>query len=131
MTTQDIAVNAVKQTIDELIQAGTSFDINALERLYHHKLLVITIDQSGTVSTADKSAFKGLFETKLAAGAAPLNTWAQYNHIHVNESAAHVLITRKVNLADQNQLLTLSIDLVFEDGRWQITREVIFARPDS
>lgn len=124
-------VEDVKEAIQALIQAGTTFDINALEQIYHDQLQVISIDQDGNLSIADKAAFKGLFETKKAAGAAPLNTWAQFNHVEVNDKLAHVLITRKVNLVNQNQRLVLSIDLVHQDDRWQVTREVIVAQPDE
>ncbi len=40
-------------------------------------------------------------------------------------------MTRKVNLTGEENILILSIDLVHLDGRWQVTREVIFSRPDA
>ena len=43
---------------------------------------------------------------------------------------AHVIISRKNNLSGRDQILLLSIDLIFEDNRWQVIREVIFLRPD-
>lgn len=129
-TLEKTAIEGVKAAIKALIQAGTTFDINALEEIYHDRLQVISIDQDGNLSIANKAAFKGLFETKKSAGAPPLNTWAVFNHVEVNDKFAHVLITRKVNLTNQDQKLVLSIDLVQEDGRWQVIREVIFARPD-
>lgn len=121
----------VTRSIKELIAAGTTFDIDALERIYHDEMQVITVNESGDVTVADKTAFKGLFEAKLAAGADPLNTWAQFNRVDVHGPLAHVLVTRTVNLGDEDQRLILSIDLRHEDGRWQVTREVIFARPDT
>lgn len=122
---------AVRATIDALINAGTSFNIDALDKLYHDDLHVVSIDETGQVNIANKAGFKAMFEHKLASGAAPLSTWAHYDHVQANDQSAHVLITRKVNLVDQDQVLTLSIDLTFEDDRWQVTREVIFARPDE
>ncbi len=124
-------VAKVKEAIQELIKAGTTFDVDALEQIYHDSLQVITIDLEDNVSIADKAMFKGLFETKKKAGSAPLSTWAKFDHIEANEEKAHVLISRKVNLVNSDQYLVLSIDLVFEDNRWQVTREVIFARPDN
>ncbi len=124
------AAEAVKTAVDELIKAGTTFDVSALERIYHDSLVVISIDTDGNLNIADKAAFKGLFDAKLAAGSAPLNTWAEYNHIEATGDKAHVVISRKVNLVDTDQYLVLSMDLVHEDGRWQVVREVIFARPD-
>ncbi len=130
-TSKMISKEGVKQSIQDLIQAGTIFDIDALERIYHKNLQVITIDLDDNVSIANKAAFKGLFETKLKNGSKPLSTWAKFDHIQVNDRNSHVLISRKVNLAGDDQYLVLSIDLIFEDNRWQVTREVIFARPDG
>lgn len=124
-------LEAVKQAIQALIQAGTTFDVDALDRIYHDNLQVITIDLEDNVSIADKVAFKSLFETKRKDGSMPLSTWAKFDHVEVKEKRAHVLISRKVNLVNQDQYLVLSIDLVWEDNRWQVTREVIFARPDE
>ncbi|WP_303315588.1 hypothetical protein Q4Q34_14740 [Flavivirga abyssicola] len=124
-------VESVKNAIQELIKAGTTFDVDTLERIYHDSLQVISIDLEDNVSIADKAAFKGLFETKRKAGSDPLSTWAKFDHVAVNENKAHVLISRKVNLVNEDQYLVLSIDLIWEDDRWQVTREVIFARPDE
>ncbi|WP_171207980.1 MULTISPECIES: nuclear transport factor 2 family protein [unclassified Ruegeria] len=126
-----MSVEAIKAAVDELIAAGTSFDVQALDRIYHDDMRVVMIDMDGNVNEANKAAFKGLFEAKKAEGAAPLNTWAQYNSVTAEDEVGHVMITRKVNLMGQDQILILSIDLVFEDGRWQVTREVIFARDEN
>ncbi|WP_171102042.1 nuclear transport factor 2 family protein [Ruegeria sp. HKCCD7255] len=126
-----MSVEAIKAAVDELIAAGTSFDVQALDRIYHDDMRVVMIDMDGNVNEANKAAFKGLFEAKKAEGAAPLNTWAQYNSVTAEDEVGHVMITRKVNLMGQDQILILSIDLIFEDGRWQVTREVIFARDDN
>lgn len=128
---EKINIETVKKAIQALIQAGTTFDVDTLDHIYHHDLQVITIDLADNVSIADKSAFKSLFETKRKDGSAPLNTWAKFDHVEVKEDRAHVLISRKVNLVNQDQYLVLSIDLVWEDNRWQVIREVIFARPDA
>lgn len=126
-----MSVEAIKAAVDELIAAGTSFDVQALDRIYHDDMRVVMIDMDGNLNEANKAAFKGLFEAKKAEGAAPLNTWAQYNSVTAEDEVGHVMITRKVNLMGQDQILILSVDLIFEDGRWQVTREVIFARYDN
>ena len=118
----------IKNVIDELIQAGTTFDISALDKIYHDQLQVIMIDEESNVNLANKDAFKQLFEAKKTDNSAPLNTWAEYNNVSIKENTAHVLITRKVNLMGIDQKLILSIDLIMEDDRWQVIREVIFVK---
>lgn len=121
----------VKQVIDDLIQTATSFDVEKLDQIYHENLEVIMVDTADNVNTADKAAFKDLFKSKRDAGDPPMNTWAKFHRIDVNGNAANVLLSRKNDLNGQNMILFLSIDLVHEDGRWQVSREVIFLRPEG
>lgn len=131
MTDQDNKIQEVRQAIDELIQTATNYDVDVLDRIYHDDLEVIMVDTSDNVNKADKAGFKGLFASKRDAGDPPMNTCANYHHIDVNGNAAHVLLSRKNDLSGQNMILFLSIDLAYEDGRWQVTREVIFLRPEE
>ncbi len=120
----------IKQVIDDLIQTATSYDINKLDRIYHENLNVIMVDVDDNLNTANKETFKNIFKSKKEAGDPPMNTWAKYHHIEMNDNGAHVLLSRKNNLSGIEQILFLSIDLIFEDNRWQVIREVIFLRPD-
>ena len=121
----------VRQAIDDLIQTATTYDVDTLERIYHDSLKVVMIDSDHNLNRADKAGFKGLFASKRDAGDPPMNTWAKYHSIDVTGDKAHVLISRKNDLSGVNMDLTLSIDLIFEDNRWQIAREVIFLRPEA
>ncbi len=121
----------VKLAIDELIQTATNYDVDVLDRIYHDDLEVIMVDTEDNVSTANKAAFKGLFQTKKEAGDPPMNTWSNFHRIDVSDDKAHVLLSRKNDLSGQNMILILSIDLVLEQGRWQVLREVIFLRPEE
>lgn len=131
MNTNELNIQSVKDAIDELITAGTTFDIEALEKIYHDDLQVTMIDSDGNVNNSDKSAFKSLFETKKREGSDPLNTWSKLHKVDARDHDAHVLISRKVSLVDQEQDLTLSIDLVKVGKQWQVIREVIFVQPLS
>jgi hypothetical protein len=121
-------VAEVEQLIHQLIEAGTSFNVDALERIYHDTLKVIMIDPTGNTSIADKAMFKGMFQSKRDNNEPALNTWAEFHRIDADEKNAHVLISRKVKLMEEEQKITLSIDLVKENDSWQVTREVIFIR---
>lgn len=121
----------VRKAVDELIQTATSYDVDTLDRIYHEKLEVIMLDTEDNLNFANKEGFKGLFRSKRDAGDPPMNTWAKYHNISVDGNNAHVLLSRKNDLSGQNMILTLSMDLVKEDGRWQIMREVILLRPES
>lgn len=120
---------AVKKAIDDLIQTATTYDVEQLERIYHDDLEVTMIGKDGKVDVANKEAFKNMFQSMKKAGAPPMNTWARFHVVDATDKVGHVALSRKNNLSGEEQLLLLSIDLVFEDGRWQVTREVIFLRP--
>ena len=120
----------IKEVIDDLIQTATTYDLNKLENIYHDDLSVIMIDVDDNLNTANKETFKGIFKSKKEAGDPPMSTWAKYHKIDINDMNAHVIISRKNNLSGIDQILLLSIDLIFEDNRWQVIREIIFLRPD-
>lgn len=116
----------VKQLIYDLIQSATTFDVDALERIYHDDLQVIMLDPQEQTSLADKAAFKELFASKRDNNEPALNTWADFHRVEADENKGHVLISRKVKLMEDEQKITLSIDLININGNWQVTREVIF-----
>ena len=131
MSQDDPRTAEVRQAIDDLIQTATTYDVETLDRIYHDDLHVVMIDTGHNLNTADKAAFKGLFASKRDAGDPPMNTWAKFHSIEVTGDKAHVLLSRKNDLSGVNMDLTLSIDLTFEDNRWQVLREVIFLRPED
>lgn len=122
---------AAKKTIEDLIQTACSFDLEGLDKLYHPKLDIVMIHIDGTVNRADKAGFMALFQGMKDAGSTAINTWAEFHHVEANETEARVVLTRKNNIAGSDMILMLSIDLVHEEGRWQVLREVIFLRPDD
>jgi hypothetical protein len=124
--TKNTYVTEIEQLINQLIKAGASFNVDELERIYHDNLQVFMIDHSGSISIADKAMFKGLFQSKRDNNEPALNTWAEFHRIDADEKNGHVLISRKVKLMEEEQKVTLSIDLVKENNVWQVSREVIF-----
>jgi len=131
MTTNEARAQEVRRTMDNLIQTATSYDIDTLDSIYHDKLQVVMVDTEDNVNTADKQTFKGIFKSKRDAGDPPMSTCATFHRIDVEGDQAHVVLSRKNNLSGQDMVLVLSIDLIFEDGRWQVIREFIFLRPEE
>ncbi|MGZ2259020.1 hypothetical protein [Roseobacter sp. A03A-229] len=88
------------------------------------------IDTEGGLAQTDKPTLITMMQQMVEAGAGADNAWARYNVVESNAAEGHVLITRKVTLDGDNEILELSIDLVHEDDRWQVIREVIAERPN-
>ncbi|WP_299253583.1 hypothetical protein [uncultured Aquimarina sp.] len=116
----------IKETMDSLIKTATNFDLDKLESIYHNDMKIIMIDANGQKMISNKQMFKDLFQSKRDNGDVPLNTWAEFNHIEHNGNKGHVILKRKVNLTGVEQKIALSIDLIWEENRWQVIREVIF-----
>jgi len=52
MSLSENQLNAVRQTIDDLIQTATNYDVDTLDRLYHQDLEVTMVDASDNVTTS-------------------------------------------------------------------------------
>lgn len=128
--TEDHKITAIRNTIEALITAGTTNDISALHQIYHDDMRIHMIDTDYNMIQHDKPGFIAMLEGMIDANRGAPNTWAHYNAIEANGTDGHVLITRKVKMGDADRVLVLSIDLALEDDRWQVTREVIFSRPN-
>lgn len=126
----DSDVTEIRATIDALIQAGTTADLSGLDTIYHDDMKIEMIDTEGTLTQADKPSFIAMLKEMVSVSGRAANTWARYNIVEAQGERGHVLITRKVSLGGNNRILELSIDLMRENARWQVIREVIFARPD-
>ena len=118
-------VEGLKLTINDLIKAGTSFDINVLDVIYHKDLKIIMLSNKSDKIIADKEAFKNVFKEKLKNGDESLNTWANFIHLAVDDNKGHVIVTRKVNLTGVEKEMVVNIDLIWENNKWQVIREVI------
>lgn len=114
----------VKASIDGLIQAVSNREFDVLDRIYHDDMKIFMVSADGQVNQSDKAGFISHVVEKTEAADAP-QTWAKYHLVEADERNGHVVISRKVNLSGEMKVVTLSIDLVHQDDRWQITREVI------
>lgn len=120
----------IKATIDRLMTAGTTADLRALDAIYHDDMRIEMIDTEGGLVQTDKPTFIAMMQQMAEASSGADNSWARYNGVEGDAAEGHVLITRKVTLGGESKILKLSIDLVHEDDRWQVIREVVFARPN-
>lgn len=127
----DDSTRAVQETIEALIEHGSHFHVDELERIYHRDLEVFMIDENGEVAVTSRDENMAYFRSRHDSGAPPLSRWARFEHVAADGRTGHVLVTRRMQLRERPERLVLRIDLVREDGRWQVIREVVFARPDE
>lgn len=128
---EDPNIRAVRATIEALVEHGSRYHVDELERIYHRDLEVVMIDEDGEVAVTSRDENMAYFRSRHDDGASPLSRWTRFNHIAAGDRTGHVLVTRRMQFRDRPERLLLSIDLVREDGRWQVIREVVFIRPDD
>lgn len=114
---------ALKATLDELINGAVHSDLAALDKIYHDDMKILMLAPDGSLHVNDKPAFMKFVKT--AMDDATPNTWAKYHSITTDGNTGHIFLSRRNGLMGAEREITLSIDFVFEDKRWQITREVI------
>lgn len=128
--TNETKVEQVRSTIKQLIEAGTSGDLGALDYIYHDRMKTYMIDTDGNLLQSDKSGFMSMLKEMIEHHNGSSNKWAKFEVVEADGDNGHVLITRKVNLGGLHRILILSIDLIRENNHWQVIREVIFSRPN-
>ena len=130
MTADHPNVPAVKATLDELINGVSGHSFEVLDRTYHRDMQTYLLVDGGALMQNDKPGF--MAHVKEAMGQMKdHDPWAKYHLVEADETKGHILISRKNNVTNRKQIVTLSIDFIFEDDRWQITREVIMTRADE
>lgn len=119
----------IRAAMDHLIDRATRFDVDALETIYHREFHTTLVLHDDTVVTYDKPGFIAHFRRQKEEGAAALSTWAKWHDFHVRgDTAVCVLTRRHSGMSGAEQKLLCNIEWLYEDGRWQVLREQIFAR---
>ncbi|MCX2724316.1 nuclear transport factor 2 family protein [Roseibium salinum] len=122
---------ALRDRIGELMKAGVSADMEKLDSIYHDDIVVMDLSIDGRLMTLKKKDFMAMLEQTFQGKNPDDHMWAKIHSVTVSGDRGHVLISRKIPVGGPNMMIDLSIDFVFEDGRWQVTREVNFSRPDA
>ena len=121
-------VKGLKKAINRLIEPDENFGMDALDAIYHDDMVVVMIDENDNKNVFQKDAFKKLIASKLEGEERTKNTWAKFIHIEVNKDKGHIVVKRRINLTDQKNELTVFLDFLWLEDRWQIIRENILSR---
>lgn len=119
----------LRTRIDDLMKAGVSANLPELQNIYHKDLQIMTLDNTGQLMSLDKTACLGMLEQTFKDKNPDDHMWSKIHAVSVSGDTGHVLISRKIPMGGPEMRVDLSIDFVFVDGRWQVIREVNFARP--
>lgn len=119
----------LKASLNQLINPDENFGRDELKLIYHDELVVIMIDTKDNKNVFRKPEFVALIGTKLDNKEEhKSNNWAKFHHIEVNGNKGYIIVERKLNLTGSKTKLLVAIDFVWENKRWQIIRENIYAQ---
>ncbi|WP_394199246.1 hypothetical protein [Litoreibacter albidus] len=127
MTEEHTNATAVKETLDGLIHGVSGHSFEVLDSLYHRDMRTYLLLNDGTLMRSDKKGFMAFIKNNMGA-LKDDDPWVKYHLVEADDTHGHIVVSRKNDATGRYQLISLSIDFVFEDGRWQITREVIMTR---
>ena len=121
---------AVKETLDGLIHGVSGHSFEVLDNLYHRDMQTYILLNDGTLMRNDKNGFMEFIKHNMGA-LKDDNPWVKYHLVEADDTHGHIVVSRKNDATGRYQLISLSIDFVLEDGRWQITREIIMTRNEA
>ncbi|MDM8165101.1 hypothetical protein [Roseovarius sp.] len=121
----------LRARLEELMQAGVRADMAMLDTIYHEDIEVMDLGIDGRLMTLQKQEFMAMLQETFRDKTPEDHLWFHLHRLTVTGHRGHVLISRKIPVGGPKMMIDLSIDFVFEDGRWQVIREVNFSRPDA
>jgi hypothetical protein len=128
--TDSILEAEVKKTVENLIEYGTSYNVEKLKDIYDDGLKIVKIDEKGNVEAITKQETLDFFASKRAAGDEPLSKETLWNYVEANENTGHVIVTRYMKMNDRPEKSVFSLHLEKKNGRWVIVRETAFVQPE-
>ncbi|SDQ31962.1 nuclear transport factor 2 family protein [Pseudovibrio sp. Tun.PSC04-5.I4] len=123
--------DALRARVQDLMKYGTSANMEELDTIYHEDIVVMDLSIEGRLFTLQKQDLMAMLKEVFKDKIPEEHMWSKIHSLTVNGDRGHVLISRKIPLDGTKMHIELSIDFVFEDGRWQVIREVNFSRPDA
>jgi len=120
----------VKRTVENLIEYGTSYNVEKLRDIYDDSLKIVKIDEKGNIEVTTKKETLDFFASKRAGGDEPLSKETLFNYVEANENIGHVIVTRHMKIKDRPEKSIFSLHLEKKNGRWVIVRETAFVRPE-
>ncbi|PRY20527.1 hypothetical protein CLV78_113126 [Aliiruegeria haliotis] len=130
MTEDHVNATAVKEALDGLIHGVSGHSFEVLDNLYHRDMQTYVLLNDGTLMRNDKNGFMAFIKNNMGV-LKDDNPWVKYHLVEADDTHGHIVVSRKNDATGRYQLISLSIDFVLEDGRWQITREIIMTRNEA
>jgi hypothetical protein len=118
----------VKEAIEFLIYNAGNYNVEKFPEIYRPDLRITTITETGQVIVLNYQENFDFFLKKRDSGNSPLNTYTEFHYINANDTTGQVVLTRKADMNKSGEKLFFCIDLIKENGKWLVYKEVAFSQ---
>ncbi len=118
----------IQKLTQELIDKGTKYDLEFLDKIYHDDLKFIRIDRENSIEVLTKKDNMEFFRNLKNSGAKPLNSYVEFHYADNDGESGFIVLTRKMKQIKEEQEFLFTIYWKKIDGAWKIIRETVFVR---
>ncbi|MDV2517207.1 nuclear transport factor 2 family protein [Enterococcus faecalis] len=116
----------IKTLTEELIQRGTTYDLDFLENVYDDSLKFTRVLPDESVEVLSKEENIRFFQSLKKSNAAPLNTKHPILFADNDGKTGTIILKRRMQQLDKEQDFLFNITWNNSKGVWKIVREVVF-----
>lgn len=118
---------AIDAFIEDVVQFGSHYRINDMERLYTRDQSILFVAADQTVTRASREMMMAEFTARGAAGDAPLST--EHKVLHVEQQGEHATAILYRRMSPNHPPAMYELRLRKEAVGWQVAGETVIAWP--
>lgn len=118
----------IKKITQELINHGTVYDLDFLEKIYHKDLKFIRVSRSNHIQLLNKEDNMAFFKELKNSGAPPLNDHAEFHYADNDGERGYIILTRRMKQIHEEQEFLFNIEWKKFNGNWKVVRETVLVR---
>ena len=118
----------IKQLTQELIDNGTIYNLEYLDKVYDDNLKYIRIDPKGNITLVSKQDNMEFFKGLKESGAKPLSKYAEFHYADNDGKRGFIILTRKMERMGKEQEFLFNIYWEKINGDWKIIREAVYLK---
>ncbi|MBJ7498743.1 MAG: hypothetical protein JHC57_03200 [Sphingopyxis sp.] len=126
MTRQSIDP-AIGQLISDVVNKGSAYDLDAMDKLYTSDESYLILGGDGQVTRVGRGEMMAEFRARRDEGDAPLST--EHRILHVEQQGNHATAILYRRMSPEHPAAMYELRLRNETGRWQVAGETVTPWP--
>lgn len=128
MTGTQILDSEILKITRELINKGTRYDLEYLNKTYDDELIFVRMNREGEVIKMSKKDNLEFFGYLKDSGAEPLNDYSEFHYADNDGKNGFVMLTRRMKQGAEEEEFLFNIYWEKKHGSWKIIRESVFQK---